>query len=251
MVLPETPINSTPVRDLVPFRFQDIQLKEACWMNGKPCFTRRAIGEFLEYAGSQSQKAVDKIIERNPHIRQWSVTVNLTVTDGKAYETEVFDPIGLQLIIFESRQPKARAYKVAVAHLVWAYMHGQLRPPVDHGYGPQLRALDLVPQGQKLLAVDALAGETRCGRSTIYRHRTLLRAGIDPSRKRYPTLLERWERHFPREKALVLAALQQGWSALRVWREVLCASVQPSLHMVRALNQRVGAMREIEGALHV
>lgn len=240
----------TPVRDLVPFQFQEVQLKEACWMDGKPWFTRRAIGEFLGYLDPKD--AIQAIIRRNPHIDepQWSVASKLKATDGKEYETRVYDPIGLQLIIFESRQPKARAYKVAVAHLVWAYMQGQLRPPVEIGYGPQLRALDLVPQGQKMLAVDVLAKEQHCGRSTIYRHRTMLRAGLDPSRKRYPTLMERWERQFPHERRLAVAALRQGWSAIRVWREVLSASLKPSLHMVRALGQRLRSVESQEDALN-
>lgn len=218
-------------------------------MDGKPWFTRRAIGEFLGYP--QPNQAIRLILKRNSHLGQWATVVNLTTVEGGhpvTRDIEVFDPIGLQLIIFESRQPKARAYKVAVAHLVWAYMQGQLRPPVEIGYGPQLRALDLVPQGQKLLAVDVLAEEKQCGRSTIYRHRTMLRAGLDPSHKRYPTLLERWERQFPHEKRLVVAALLQGWSAIRVWREVLSASLQPSLHMVRALGQRLHQIESREGA---
>lgn len=235
-------VNLTTVRDLVPFSFQGIQLKEACWMNGKPHYTRKAIGEFLEYAGSQAQKAVDKIIERNLYIQQWATTVKLTVVEGGrevTREIEVYDPIGLQLICFESRQPKAIAYKVAVAHLVWAYVNGKLAPPVDPGYGPQLRALDLVPHGQKTLAVEVLAETRHCVRATIYRHRAMDRKGQDPSAKRYPTLIDRWDRRFPREKALVLAALAEGWQIIRIWRNALGAPAQPSLYMVYALARRI------------
>lgn len=232
-------VNLATVGSLVPFDWQDIRLKEACWLNGKPYYTRRAIGIFLEYAGSRSQKAVDKIIERNSHIRQWAVTVKLTATDGKDYETEVYDPIGLQLICFESRQPKAIAYKVAVAHLVWAYVNGQLRPPVDPGYRQALRAISTVPHGQKDLAVQALAETRVCSRRTVYRHRRMEREGRDPSVKRYPSLLDRWDRWFPREKALVLVALDQGMSVVRIWRDVLSAAAKPSLYMVRALAHRL------------
>ncbi|SPD73782.1 hypothetical protein PITCH_A1970001 [uncultured Desulfobacterium sp.] len=113
--------------NITPFIYKDIVLQEACWIEGKPYFTRRAIGEFLEYDMSK-RDPIGHIIRRNPHINQFSVPVNLTGTDGKKYDQKVYDPIGLQLIIFESRQPKARAYKVAVAHLVYALMNGEIKP---------------------------------------------------------------------------------------------------------------------------
>jgi hypothetical protein len=111
---------------LVPFIMNDFCIKETSWINGKPYFTRKAIGELLEYRNPQ--KAIDNIIDRNPHINDFSVTLNLRATDGKKYDMEVYDPIGLQLIIFESHQPKAINFKVAVAHLVWAFMNGKLKP---------------------------------------------------------------------------------------------------------------------------
>ncbi|MFQ5647505.1 MAG: hypothetical protein ACE5GM_11295 [bacterium] len=112
--------------ELIPFSFNDVNLSESCWIDGKPYFTRRAVGEWLEYP--QPHQGIKNIIKRNPHIRdsQWSVVVSLTTTDGKTYEQEVYDPIGLQLIIMESRQPKAKEYKIAVAKLVYAYMTGEL-----------------------------------------------------------------------------------------------------------------------------
>lgn len=122
----ETTTNKT--RALVPFKFGEagerIELREACYLDGRPHFTRRAIGEWLEYA--DPQKAINTLIERNPHIE--GVDLKLRSTDGKFYETSVYDPIGFQLIVFESRQPKAIQYKIAVAHLVQAYVEGRLAP---------------------------------------------------------------------------------------------------------------------------
>lgn len=123
---------SNQSNSIVPFQYQEIQLSESVEINGKPYFTRKAIGEWLGYADPQNH--VDKIIERNPHIREFSKPVNLSVMQNtgknKTYErkieTEVYDPIGFQLIVMESRQPKAIKYKVAVAHLVQAYMSGKL-----------------------------------------------------------------------------------------------------------------------------
>lgn len=136
--------------EFLPFQFEGMALKESCWMEGKPYFTRKTIGEFLEYP--HPNQAIGTILKRNPHIRdiRWSRVLKLrtlqeTGKDEKdanihqfdeclkgqyerELEVEVFDPIGLQLIIFESHQPKAKLYKVAVAHLVWACMTGDLKP---------------------------------------------------------------------------------------------------------------------------
>lgn len=119
---------------LIPFAFGAVRLREACWIDDTPYFTRRAIGEWLEYP--QPQQAIRNIIKRNPHLSdpRWSVVVKLTSTDGKQYEHQLFDPIGLQLVVFESRQPRALQYKIAVANLAWHYMNGtlgaELAPPL-------------------------------------------------------------------------------------------------------------------------
>ena len=235
-----TTVNLTTVRELAPFNFQDIQLKEACWLKGKPQFTRRAIGEFLGY--QNPNQSIRKIIERNTYIQQWATVVSLTTVEGGrevTREVEVYDPIGLQLITFESRQEKARAYKVAVAHLVWAYMNGQLRPPVDPSYMGQLRALDLLPRGQKGLATRVLAQAKDCSIQTICNHRALVREGRDPSRKRHWTSMDHWDRRFQEQKTLVVAALAQGWTRARIWRQALGSPVKPSFYMVCALAKRL------------
>lgn len=232
-------VNLTTVRALVPFSFEGIDLKESCWLNGKPYSSGRAIGELLQY--EHPHQAIQTIISRNPHINdpRWSVVLNLRTTDGKEYETRVYDPIGVQLITFESRQPKARAYKVAVAHMVWACMNGQLRPPVDPSYAAQLRALDLLPRGQKGLQARVLAQMKDCSTGTICRHRTMVREGRDPSRKCHWTSMDHWNRRFPREKALVVAALAEGWTKTRIHREALASPGKPTLYMVCALAKRL------------
>lgn len=151
-----TVISITPI----PFQFEGLSLSETCWIGGKPHYTRRCIAEFLEYSGPQPQKAVDKIIERNPYIQQWATTVNLTVVEGGRFVTrdaiEVYDPIGLQLICMESRQPKAIQYKIAVAHLVWAYVNGQLPPSKWADKGARLAALRQIgslPGGRDRMAL--------------------------------------------------------------------------------------------------
>jgi len=119
-------------QELFPFDFNNIQLKEACWINGHPYFTARAIAEWLEYSPKIQDRAIAKIIERNPHINQFSTLVRLTsVEGGRKVEREIriYDPIGLQLITYESHQPKAKAFKIATAHLVYVFLRGELKPP--------------------------------------------------------------------------------------------------------------------------
>lgn len=242
-----TTVNLTQVRELAPFSFQRLQLKEVCWLNGKPYYTKPAIGSFLEYSIQTLDRVINRIILRNPYIREFATCVKLTQVEGGhevTREVEVYDPIGLQLICFESRQPKAQAYKIAVAHLVWAYVNGQLRPPVDPSYMGQLRALDLLPRGQRGLATRVLAQAKDCSVGTILTHRAIVREGRDPSRKRHWTLIDRWDHRFPREKALVLAAPADGWKIVRIWRDALNAPAQPSLYMVYALARRISRTKE-------
>jgi len=115
--------------NLVPFNFEGISLRESCWIDGRPYYTRRAIGEFLEYKKPQEQ--IDFVVRRNPHISAFATHVSLTCVEGSrevTREVEVYDPIGLQLIINKSNQPKAIVFQVAVAHLVLAFVLGKLVP---------------------------------------------------------------------------------------------------------------------------
>ena len=78
--------NITPV----PFSWGEISLSQTVQINGIPHVTRRAVGEWLEYA--EPRKAIDKLVERNQHIEKRSVTVNMTATDGKNYDMKVYHP---------------------------------------------------------------------------------------------------------------------------------------------------------------
>lgn len=102
------------------FNWGEIALSQVVDINGIPHATKTAIGEWLEYADPRD--AVNKIVERNLHLRNYSTAVKLTAVDGKNRSTEVYHPIGFLLIVMESGQPKAQAMKVAVAQFVWHYV---------------------------------------------------------------------------------------------------------------------------------
>lgn len=106
--------------NVTPFVWKDIELSEVIFVDGVPHTTRRAIGEWLEYA--DPQKAIDNILTRNPHIEEHTIPLNLRGMDGaRDYETSAYHPIGFLLIVMESGQPRAHAMKAAVAEFVWRY----------------------------------------------------------------------------------------------------------------------------------
>jgi hypothetical protein len=106
--------------EVQPFLQGDLALSEVVYIDGVPHVTRKAIGEWLEYA--EPRKAIDKILERYPHIERYATTVNLTAVDGAKRAVRVYHPVGFQLVVFESGQPKAMDYKVAVAEFVWSFV---------------------------------------------------------------------------------------------------------------------------------
>jgi hypothetical protein len=145
--------------NITPFTYQGIALQESCWIDGVPFFTRRAIGEFLEY--KHPNQAIEFIIKRNSHIDdpRWSTVIKLNTVEGDREVTrsvKTYNPIGLQLIIFESRQKKAIQYKIAVANLVWALMNGQLKPSKwsqNDDLVSAARQILSLPQGEKRAAL--------------------------------------------------------------------------------------------------
>lgn len=105
---------------LQPFQWGNINFSQIVYIGGIPHATKTAIGEWLEY--SDPRTAINKIIERNPYLRHYSVGVKLTSTDSKNYDTDVYHPIGFLLIVMESAQTKAQAMKLAVAEFVWQFV---------------------------------------------------------------------------------------------------------------------------------
>ncbi|NHQ81536.1 hypothetical protein HA051_08110 [Chromobacterium vaccinii] len=107
------------VAQATPFAFGEIELSQTVFIDGVPYATRRAVGEWLEYA--DPQKSIDKILERNPHIGTHAIPVRLTGMTGQNYDTSAYHPIGFLLIVMESGQPKAHVMKAAVAEFVWSF----------------------------------------------------------------------------------------------------------------------------------
>jgi hypothetical protein len=122
-------------QQIIPFAWGDISLSQVVHVDGIPHATRRAVGEYLEYA--DPQKAIDNLIDRNPYIEEFSIPLNLRGMTGQNYETRAYHPMGFLLIVMESGQPKAQAAKVAIAAFVWHFCGPQMLPPRE---GIALRA---------------------------------------------------------------------------------------------------------------
>jgi hypothetical protein len=99
-----------------PYHWAELDFSETLIINGAPHLTRKAIGEWLEYANPQV--AIANIIDRNTHILEFQYYSVVSNADGKNYEVFVYDPVGFMLIAMESQQPKAIEFKVAIAKFV-------------------------------------------------------------------------------------------------------------------------------------
>lgn len=150
-----------------PFEWGEVQLSETVLIDDVPYPTRRAIGECLKY--EFPQQAIAKILERNPHIEEHSVVVNLTSTDGKKYETNVYHPIGLLLIVMESGQPAAHRLKRAIAEFVWHFAGPQTRETTEATAREKLRDVRLRNAGH---VISMIARADRIKEPRI-RHRAL------------------------------------------------------------------------------
>lgn len=93
--------------------------------HGEVYMTRRQIGEALKYANPQ--KAVDKLHERKKNrLSKFSVTVKLTGTDGKDYDTNVYCAKGIYEFIRFSSQPIADEFYDWVYDIIEAIRTGRI-----------------------------------------------------------------------------------------------------------------------------
>lgn len=90
--------------------------------NGDRWMTGEDIGNALGYTNPRDQ--ISKIYERNKsELDGYSVTVKLTATDGKLYDTRVYNEEGVIIITFLSKQPKAVAFRRWAAAVLKSLRH--------------------------------------------------------------------------------------------------------------------------------
>lgn len=160
--------------NFIPFSYEGMRLQEACFLNGTPYFTGRGIGEFLEY--EHPDIAINKVVKRNPHIKEFSTLTSLVSVEGNrevTREVRVYDPVGLQLIINKSNQPRALAFQIAAAHLVMAFMKGEIKPSKWSTKGDRVSAIRQIqshpPTYKRKELIKDLADQEGVALQTVYR----------------------------------------------------------------------------------
>lgn len=120
--------------------------------NGEGWMAGEDIGLALEYA-DDPKNSIRKIFERNRNdLEEYSVTVKLTATDGKQYDTRVYNEEGVMMIGFFSKQPKAVAFRQWAVKVLKAYRHQQSS---NLGFEPITSPLTLAQFNARQKALDA------------------------------------------------------------------------------------------------
>lgn len=87
--------------------------------------TREQIGQSLEYA--DPKKAIENIHARNKErLDRFSVTLKMRATDGKLYDTTIYNERGIYEIARFSKQPKANAFYDWVYDLLQGLRKGEI-----------------------------------------------------------------------------------------------------------------------------
>lgn len=113
--------------------------------NGDVFMTRKQIGEALEY--SEPETAIRKIHKRHEErLKQFSAQTKLVGTDGKAYETYIYNEKGIYEVIRKSQQPKADEFYDFIYDLLEGLRKGELKvvqsqPQLPINYKEALLAL--------------------------------------------------------------------------------------------------------------
>lgn len=116
--------------------------------NGGKWLTAEQLGLALGFSQSNARDGVGRLYRR--HIDEFSekdsVTVKLTATDGKAYETRIFSHSGCNLLSFFANTPNAKAFRA------WA-KEKLAKPAADAALLQQLQTayLDSNPETAKVL----------------------------------------------------------------------------------------------------
>jgi prophage antirepressor-like protein len=98
--------------------------------NNEYYMTREQIGMALEY--SDPQKAIDNIHARHKdRLNKYSVTVKLRATDGKMYDTTVYNRKGIMEVCRHSQQPKADAFMDWIWDVMEGLMTGKAKITID------------------------------------------------------------------------------------------------------------------------
>jgi len=92
------------------------------WMTGED------IGLALEY--SEPRKSINNLFDRfKDELEEYSVDIKLMSTDGKQYDTRVYNEEGVMMVCFFSKQPKAAQFRKWAVKILKAYRNQELVAP--------------------------------------------------------------------------------------------------------------------------
>ncbi len=206
---------------LVPFNFQTFRTGEAVWSLDKHeliqmvRLTTRGVGEFLGSTHRRPEKAIDKIIERNPRLKELAVPMTVTVTGDYKWghsavtvtaecpKTEVCSAVtvtyeqhsrtrqivvntwniwGVYQIAIVSDFPRARRFLQEFPDLLQAFHNNTIKPPAIGDIKPEVVGFFGVPYHKRGRYVKNACQGLGWSKGTFYRKRTEARKmlGIPP-----------------------------------------------------------------------
>ena len=85
------------------------------------------ISQLSDCLGYADRKSIEKIIERNPYLKdkEFSVTDKLSATDGKKYNTRIFTEDGIYEVTFLAKTEKAKEFRAWVRKLLKSLRKGE------------------------------------------------------------------------------------------------------------------------------
>ena len=85
------------------------------------------ISQLSECLGYSGRKSLEKMIERNPYLkdREFSVTDKLSATDGKRYNTRIFTEDGIYEVTMLAKTEKAKEFRAWVRKLLKSLRKGE------------------------------------------------------------------------------------------------------------------------------
>ncbi|GJQ47600.1 MAG: hypothetical protein JETCAE04_33540 [Candidatus Jettenia caeni] len=197
---------------LVPFNFQTFQTKEAVWGLDKNELikmfrvTRRGIAEMAGSKQRNPQKAIDRIIERNPYLKGLGIPVTVTVMEdykwghslpkltsecpdqgGHSYVTvtyqcptrtrqiivDTYDIWGVYQILVESNLPRTKEFLRKFPEFLQAFYNHTIKPPAMGKIKPEVIGSFGVPYKKRGEYVKKAAGELGCSKGTFYRMKSI------------------------------------------------------------------------------
>lgn len=92
--------------------------------DGSPVMTVEDLSKSLGYA---DRSGVEKIVQRNDYLKnqEFSVTDKLSATDGKKYDTRIFNEDGIYEVTMLSTKPKAKEFRAFVRKTLKALRKGE------------------------------------------------------------------------------------------------------------------------------